>query len=106
MLPPGRDRLATKPLMTGSGTLANTMGVVRAASFNLTNDDAAAARITSRFSAANSFERAWISSALLSPHRYSILMLRPSIQPKASRASRKAVTHDLVAGSFSGPDAI
>ena len=29
MLPPGRDKFATKPLPTGSDTVTNTIGIVR-----------------------------------------------------------------------------
>jgi hypothetical protein len=34
VLPPGLARLATKPLPTGSSTLANTIGIVRVACNN------------------------------------------------------------------------
>ena len=33
MLPPGRARLATRPLPTGSGAIANTIGIVEVACF-------------------------------------------------------------------------
>ena len=54
MLPPGRDRLSTKPSPTGSGTWANTTGMVRVSRCNATAADVGAPKITFGFSATSS----------------------------------------------------
>ena len=53
-LPPGRDRLSTKPEPTGSGTSTNTIGTVRVARSNCCVAGAPVAKITSGLSVANS----------------------------------------------------
>jgi hypothetical protein len=53
-LPPGRDRLSTKPAPTGSGTIVNTIGMVRVTCSMGTSPALPAVTITSGASAANS----------------------------------------------------
>ena len=78
MLPPGFPRLETKPAVTGSATITNTIGKVRVASCNAATDGVAVAKMTSRGFAANSVA-AFRKSAVV--QRYSICKLRPSLQP-------------------------
>ena len=54
VLPPGRARLSTKLVPTGSTTIANTIGMVRVACCNAVADGVVVARITSGASATNS----------------------------------------------------
>ena len=53
-LPPGRARLSTKPALTGSMTVTNTMGTVRVACSNGPRIEAPEARMTSGASATSS----------------------------------------------------
>ena len=65
MLPPGRERLSTKPAATGSETSTNTIGTVRVAGCNAPTIGVAAAKMTSGARAANSAAYLRISSVLL-----------------------------------------
>jgi hypothetical protein len=53
-LPPGRPRLATKPVPTGSPAAAKTIGITDVACFTAMTDAVAAVTITSTFSRTNS----------------------------------------------------
>src|SRR6266446_8178399 len=55
MLPPGRERLATKPSPTGSDTIANTIGIVCVSRCNAAVTGVPNARITSGLRPTNSF---------------------------------------------------
>ena len=58
-LPPGRARLATKPLATGSCICVNTIGMVRVSRCNVVRvSETAATMITSGFSATSSTPKA------------------------------------------------
>ena len=63
-LPPGRDRLSTKPALTGSGTITNTIGTVRVTWSNGATLTLPIARMTSGASATNSVAYLRMSAAL------------------------------------------
>src|SRR6516164_2474855 len=96
MLPPGRDRLATKPLPTGSFATANTIGMTDVACFTASSA-VPDVTMTSTFSWTNSAAISTNRSSRPSPHRYSTAMVRPSIQPKSRNRCAKAATHWLQA---------
>ena len=78
MLPPGRERLSTKPAATGSETSTNTIGTVRVAGCNAPTIGVAVAKMTSGARAANSAAYLRISSALPAVQRVSMRTLRRS----------------------------
>ena len=77
-LPPGRARLATSPLPTGSPTLTMTIGIVRVACMAATTFCAAGATMMSTLRRTRSAARAGSLSYRPSDDRYSIRMFRPS----------------------------
>src|SRR6516164_4111931 len=81
MLPPGRDRLSTKPAPTGSAAAANTIGKVRVTRSNAVTLTVASAKRMSGVSATNSCAYPRARSASFSCQRMSIRTLRPSFQP-------------------------
>src|SRR5262249_7649025 len=89
-LPPGRDRLLTKPAPTGSATLTNTIGTVRVSCSSCPNDRVPEERMTSGAEATSSaaYLRTLAGSAM--PQRDSICRLRPAVQPSTSIACRNA----------------
>jgi hypothetical protein len=91
MLPPGRERLSTKPAATGSETSTNTIGTVRVAGCNAATIGVAAARMTSGARAANSAADLRISSGLPAVQRVSMRTLRPSVQPNPRSPCKNAV---------------
>ena len=91
-LPPGRARLATRPVPSGSCASAKTIGMTDVACF--------AARtalpdvtMTSTFKRTNSAAISANRSLRPSAQRYSIAMVRPSIQPSSRSRSTKAAVH-------------
>jgi hypothetical protein len=100
-LPPGRDRLFTNPPPTGSLAIVKTIGMVEVACLNggtpvpVVTMTLALRRTRS---AASSDRR----SARPSAQRYSIAMVRPSIQPssrsRCAKAEAQAPMTDAVAG--------
>ena len=90
VLPPGRDKLSTKPAPTGSATLTNTIGTVRVACNNGPMPAVPEDRMTSGASADNS--AAYLRVLLASPadRRYSIFTFRPSVQPNCCNTCRNA----------------
>ena len=81
-LPPGRGKLATKPLPTGSETVAKTMGIVRVCCSIAAVVGVLFERTRSGCSATSSLANCCLDSA--SPavaQRVSIRMLRPSAHP-------------------------
>jgi hypothetical protein len=78
MFPPGRARLATRPVATGSTTTAMTMGIVPVASLAARIAGTAAVTMTSVFRRTSSAARPGSRSYLPAAHRDSIAMLRPS----------------------------
>ena len=91
-LPPGRPRLATAPLPTGSETSVNTMGMMEVAAFAASVPGVALVTITSTFSATSSAASAGMRSLRLSACRYSMTRFLPSTQPSAASRLRKAVS--------------
>ena len=87
VLPPGRARLATKPLPTGSSVIENTIGTVRVACCKAATVEPVEARMTSGVNATSSFADLRRSSA---PQRVSIRMFRPSVQPSCCNPCRNA----------------
>src|SRR5262249_15464545 len=91
-LPPGCAKLATRPLPTGSSAIAKTMGmadVARTSAGTLVPF----VTITSTFRCTSSAAKAATRSAWPSDQRYSMAMLRPSIQPNSPRRRVKAGVH-------------
>ena len=68
-LPPGRARLATRPLPTGSGAIAKTMGMTAVACFNV-GTASPDVTMTSTFSRANSAAISATRSGRPSAQRY------------------------------------
>jgi hypothetical protein len=68
-LPPGRERLATNPLPTGSIVVTNTMGIVRLASCKARTMEAAVPKITSGDNATSSAAYLRKRSVSPEPHR-------------------------------------
>ena len=89
-LPPGRERLSTNPEPTGSGTFANTIGIILVAWSNGPTLAPPVATRTSGASVTSSAAYLRMSSALPAPQRYSTRKLRPSAQPKCCKPCRNA----------------
>src|ERR1700738_3195449 len=105
VLPPGRARLSTRPLPTGSTAIANTIGIVRVACCNTAVEGVVVARMTSGASATNSAACLRCLSILLAaPQRMSIRTLRPSVQPNCcspcKNASNRACPSESSLGEF------
>jgi hypothetical protein len=101
-LPPGRARLATKPEPTGSFATANTMGMTAVACF--TGKTAAPdVRITSTLSRTNSAAISDMRSLLASAQRYSIVTVRPSIQPSSCNRFTNAAVQEPQAEDVAAP---
>ena len=80
-LPPGRARLSTKPAPTGSGTMMNTIGMVRVACSNGVTTGAAGGQDDVRRER-DQFGRIFANASASPPlQRVSIRTLRPSVQP-------------------------
>ena len=90
-LPPGRLRLCTIPILTGSPPVANTIGIVPVAAFAVSAADVSA-------SVAMTLTLCWTRSAANSgsrenwplAQRYSIRKLSPSDQPGIPQAFEKS----------------
>ena len=100
-LPPGRGRLATKPLPTGSATFAKMMGMVRVCCSSAAVVGVLAERMRSGCSATSSFANRCINSASSAAQRVSIRMLRPSVHPSFCSPCRNAATSACPSGSLS-----
>jgi len=81
-LPPGRARLATRPIPTGSSTNAKTIGMTVDACFAATAA-LPPLTMTSTLSRTNSLAISAQRSARPSAQRYWIATVRPSIQPSS-----------------------
>jgi hypothetical protein len=90
MFPPGRARLATRPLPTGSPALAKTIGIVVVACLAASGARVPAATITSTLRRTNSAASSGRRSSRFSACLSSRTMLLPSIQPNSRSASTKA----------------
>ena len=93
-LPPGRARLATKPLPTGSPAIAKTIGMTDVACF-AARTAAPDVTMTSTLSRTNSAAISAKRSLRPSAQRYSIATVRPSIQPSSRSRCTKAAVHWL-----------
>src|SRR5262245_45716047 len=80
-LPPGRGKLATMPLPTGSDTFPKMMGMVRVCCITALVVGVFCARMRSGCSAMSSFAKRCINSTSAAPQRISIQILRPSVHP-------------------------
>ena len=90
--PPGRARLATRPMPTGSPAPANTIGISDVSRFAATTFDVPAVAMTLPFRRTNSATISAARSACPCAQRYSISTVRPSTQPSSrSRCTRAAV---------------
>jgi hypothetical protein len=103
-LPPGRARLATRPLATGSPALANTMGIIAVACLYARACGVPEATITSTLRRTNSAAIWAKRSARPSDQRYSIVMVRFSIQPSSCNRWVKAATNSLSAERVLWPE--
>jgi len=98
-LPPGRARLATRPLATGSVADAKTIGMTDVACLAARTGGVPLVKMTSTLSRTNS---AAISSNPC-PQRYSIATVRPSIQPSSRNRCTKTGVHRLQGEGVPGP---
>ena len=90
MFPPGRARLATNPLPTGSLTCAMTIGIVVVTSFAAPLDVEPPVTITSTLRRTSSAARSGSRSNFPSAHRHSMTMFFPSTYPSSRRPCRNA----------------
>ena len=81
MLPPGRDRLWTRPSRTGSTTATNTIGMLAVADFRATVVCVAVAISTSGLRAISSAAEAGMRSGLALEISVLNDQVLPSIQP-------------------------
>src|SRR5215467_2236882 len=98
-LPPGRARLATRPVLTGSPVAAKTMGMTDVACLAAKTMPVPDVTITSTLRWTNSAAISAARSVRPSVQRYSTAIVRPSIKPSSRIRCTKAATHWLwVAG--------
>ena len=90
ILPPGRARLSTSPLPTGSMIWTNTTGMVRVACRSAATTGVLLPTITSGLSATNSATCIAMRLASAAPKRYSTRTLRPSVHPNSCSPCRNA----------------
>ncbi len=90
MFPPGRARLATNPLPTGSGSCAMTMGIVEVASLAARVAVGPAVTMTSTLRRTSSAASAGRRSSFPSADRHSMTMFFPSTYPSSRRPCRNA----------------
>src|SRR5262249_37711419 len=89
-LPPGRAKPATKPVAAGSPAVVNTIGITAVARLTATTGAVPHVTITSTLSRTNSLAISAERSLRPSAQRYSIAMLRASIQPSSRNRCTKA----------------
>ena len=92
MFPLGRSSRGTRPLATGSLTLAKTIGIVRVSRWRAAVAGVPAVTMMSGCSPTNSCASARIRLVSSPYHRRSIRTLRPSAQPKPASACVNAET--------------
>jgi hypothetical protein len=102
-LPPGRARLGTSPVPTGSATPSITMGIIVVAFFAARIAGSEDARMTSTLSATSSTASAGKRSRFPSAQRNSMTRFWPSIHPRSRSAFRKASTPCRAATGFEMP---
>jgi hypothetical protein len=91
-LPPGRARLAIRPPPTGSIEIAKTMGMTAVACFTV-RTGVPLVTMTSTLRRTNSAAISAARSGRACDQRYSIAMVRPSIQPSFRSCPTKASVH-------------
>ncbi len=89
-LPPGRFRLATSPISTGSKPISKTMGSVLVAALAANDAGVLLAAIRAPWRPTSSAARAGSRSISFCAQRYSIAMFWPSTYPTSFRPCRKA----------------
>ena len=89
-LPPGRARLATRPVPSGSAEMASTIGTSEVTCLAMIPPTV---RITATLRRTNSAAISASRSARPSAQRYSIATFRPSAQPSSRSRCRKALVH-------------
>jgi hypothetical protein len=94
-LPPGRARLATSPLPTGSPLATNTIGMTNVARLAAIVGRVEPVTMTLTLSRTNSSANALKRSGCPSTQRYSISTVRPSIQPSSCRRRTNTGVHWL-----------
>src|SRR5262249_18319981 len=92
-LPPGRAKLATRPVPTGSPAAAKTIGMTDVACLAATIAAVADVTMTSTLRRTNSAAISSKRSVRPSAQRYSIATVRPSIQPSSCNRRTKAANH-------------
>src|SRR5262245_7278962 len=102
-LPPGRARLATRPVPTGSAADAIMIGMTDVACFAATTGAAEFVTMTSTLSRTNSAAISAKRSVRPSAHRYWIAMVRSSTQPSSRSRWTKAAVHWLMAEAVPAP---
>jgi hypothetical protein len=101
-LPPGRAKLATKPLPIGSATIAKTMGMVRVCCSSAVVVGVVLERMTSGCSATISFAHRCLDSASSgAAQQVSIWVLRPWVHPSFWSSSRNAAIWACASKSLS-----
>ncbi len=104
MLPPGRDKLCTKPDSTGSEMFTNMIGITLVPFLSAAAVGVERATNTSGLSMTNSRANASARAALLPAKRTSTRMLCPSIQPSSVSPCRNAANSTWPAASSSAKD--
>src|SRR4051794_11998112 len=99
MLPPGCDRLFTRPRPTGSCTSAQTIGIELVIFFSSTTAGVPLARITSGASVTSSLAYCLMSSLLPADHRYSTRTFSPCFQPRPANPWLNAMVRAWLSGS-------
>jgi hypothetical protein len=100
ILPPGRAKVWTKPLLTGSTTVTNTIGTVRVACIRKPTVALPVVTITSGAGVTNSATNLRMRSASPAAQRVSIRTLLPSVQPNCASKERRVagLTFRIVRG--------
>jgi hypothetical protein len=101
-LSPGRAKVATRPVPTGSPANTKTIGTTDVACFTATAAFPPVT-MTSTLSRTNSAAISAKCSLRASAQRYSIARLRPSIQPISRSRCTKAAVHGLQAEAVAVP---
>ena len=94
-LPPGRAKLATRPVPTGSPAPATTIGMTDVACFAARTFTVPPVTMTSTFCRTNSATISVARSLRPSADRTSIATVRPSIQPSSRSRCTKAALRQL-----------
>src|SRR5579872_5020892 len=103
MLPPGRAKLETRPVSTGAPAVANTIGITDVACFAARVGGVLWVRIMLTLRWTNSAAIAAKRSVCPSAQRYSMMTLRPSVQPSSPSRCTKAAVIRLCAAALSTP---